>query len=152
MKKKIKSAQEAKEFSSEIWHMIADLDLKSKYELPPRLYNKIKNLRAKCPLCEWFQFDTDKTYIGSDGEIKHIIGADCSKCPLGKADQECNDYLECNYIDHKYKQFVCIKCFDKRDYFTQWQHAHELFSGIELLEIMTKAANGIADIIDDWEI
>lgn len=46
-------AKEAKALSLEIWTYLAKHSkLKSKVELPAKLYHKIVDLRCECPLCE----------------------------------------------------------------------------------------------------
>lgn len=153
MKKKIKSALEAKELTTEEWTILAH-GLRDKKQLPSETYNKIKNLFAKCPLCDWFQFDTGATYTNNKGKIKHIIGVDCNKCPLGMAGHKCEDddpLFSCYMCDVNDTD-ICEHCFDSRDYFLQWENAFDIFEGKEALEASMHAAQGILTIVEDWEV
>lgn len=155
MEKLIKSAQEAKELSIEIWSAIVELKLNNKEDLTLDLWAKIKDLRANCPLCEYFKFDTGHTYHDvNDHIIKPIIGVDCDKCPLAKAGHECNNDEDINYKNYnKHGHYAYEKCFDKHDYYTQWSEAFDVYSNKEkAIEVCNNAAIGILGIIKDWEI
>jgi len=47
--------KESKELTIEVWTYLAEHpEIRRKYELPKILYEKIKDLELKCPLCELF--------------------------------------------------------------------------------------------------
>ena len=48
------TAKEAKDLSIEVWSILAEQGLVQKEELPKILFDKIKSLRGRCPLCEFF--------------------------------------------------------------------------------------------------
>jgi hypothetical protein len=153
MEKYIKSAQEAKELSMEIWLPISEQGLVDKEQLPSETYNKIKNLFSKCPLCEWFKFDTGQTYINGFGHVKHVYGVDCNKCPLGMAGHKCeNDDPVDICTKCSEDQFICKDCFSSKDYFTQWNYAYVVYLDDEAKKASMKASRGVYEIIRDWEI
>lgn len=59
-----KSEKQALKQSIEVWKYLAKHpEIMSKAELPERLYDKIKDCMARCPLCQFYDFH-------------------CRKCPL----------------------------------------------------------------------
>jgi len=79
------TAVEAKELSLEIWRYMAEHPkIKSKSELPKRLFEKIKSLSEKCPLCEHFHLMNKKLY-----RYRKIDKRLCEGCPLN------TDHLFC---------------------------------------------------------
>ena len=156
MKKLIKSKQEAKDLSIEIWSAIVELKLNDKEDLPLDLWTKIKDLRANCPLCEYFKFDTGQTYHNvNTNVVKPIIGVDCDKCPLSKAGHACEDTFKiiCPYCDMNDLN-ICENCFYEYDYYSQWLYAFNMYitNEAKAIEACNNAAIGILDIIKDWEI
>ena len=70
------TTRQAKKVSLEIWRYLAKHpEIDTKDNLPDILYNKVKELRSLCPLCELFQ----------------RAGAICPRCPLKRCD-EGSDY------------------------------------------------------------
>lgn len=155
MEKLIKSASEAKELGIRVWTVFAKHGCDDKRELPLALYNKIKNLSASCPLCEWFKFDTGQTYTTKFGVLKNITKIDCAKCPLDLASHHCNSEPEIECLDCEDDELgICEICFNSRDYFTQWENAFAVFddNDKQALDACINAANGILKIIEDWKI
>lgn len=152
MEKLIKSAQEAKDLSIEIWTSLSK-GLKRKEDLPSELFYRIKKLHVHCPLCEWFKIDIDKTYIDRFGKERYVCAIDCSKCPLAMAGHKCDDAPKVICPDcEDTKLSICENCFNSRDYYTQWIAAYDVYSGKEALEASNHAAEGILNIIKDWEV
>jgi len=70
--------KEAKEITLEVWRHLRDHpEIDRKEELPDEIWDKIKNLRNDCPLCELFLEDED------------LINPGCSGCPLAEAGHKC---------------------------------------------------------------
>ena len=68
--------KEAKEISLEVWRYLAEHgEIKSKFDLPVAMFEKIKNFNGGCPLCELFNPDD-----GYDGDYED--SQNCSGCPL----------------------------------------------------------------------
>jgi hypothetical protein len=66
---------EAKELTLEVWRYLAEHpEIYRKLMLPEKLYKKIKNLPAACPLCSLFML---------------LFCRDCPSCPLCKAGECC---------------------------------------------------------------
>ena len=64
--------KEAKEISLEVWRYLAEHgEIKSKFDLPAAMFEKIKNFTGRCPLCE---------LVNPDGDYEH--SQNCSGCPL----------------------------------------------------------------------
>jgi hypothetical protein len=64
--------KESKELIIEVWtHLAEHPEIRLKNELPEELYDKIKNLEARCPLCALF------------------LGPGCTGCPLDAAGHCC---------------------------------------------------------------
>jgi hypothetical protein len=69
--------RQAKKLSLKVWGYFKDHpEIKSKDELPEKLYLKILGLYNYCPLCELFYYKDDDAVI-------------CSKCPLGGGETNC---------------------------------------------------------------
>ena len=87
--------KEAKSLTIEVWQYLADHpEIKSKLDLPKELYEKIRPLLSRCPLCEWV-FRKNKGLM--------IIPMICKKvgCPLALAKHNCN--------------------YDPENYYNQWE-------------------------------
>lgn len=70
------SKAKAKKIGIEVWDYLAKHgEIKYKGDLPKKLFKKVKDMFANCPLCEY-------TY--------------CDKCPLGRL---AGNKSDCNYYD-----------------------------------------------------
>ena len=83
--------KEAKELSLEVWRYLAEHgEIKSKFDLPVAMFEKIKNFTGRCALCELF--DTDGDYDGDYEDSQN-----CSGCPLGD-----NNCIKDNSLYHQW--------------------------------------------------
>jgi len=71
--------QKAKDLSIEVWEEIVERELLDKEDLSAQVFNKVKNMPGKCPLCALF-----------NEQITSIEWQNnCSGCPLKEAGQQC---------------------------------------------------------------
>ena len=88
----------AKKLSLKIWSWLADHpEVRDKEQLPKKLYNKIIEIEARCPLCELY------------------LDTDCIDCPLFDDGENClpDDSLYMKWVDGDSDQNYAAKIRDK---------------------------------------
>ena len=129
--------KEAKELTLEVWQYLADHpEINDKYALP--MYNRIADMLAECPLCQWSREQTSN--------YKHN-SINCDKCPLFLADQGCcEDFdctdTECEHFGHCEEYDDCEEIFNCQSLYEQWNIGNEAQR--------KQAAQGIVDIVKEW--
>ena len=106
------SKSKAKKLTIEIWQYLTEHpDIAFKEDLPPKIYDKVKDMVASCPLCELFRYP--------DLDDKIYEDKCCNGCPLhtpnSDSNYRCKDYgnWQDDYNDDELRSYYAQIIVDK---------------------------------------
>jgi len=109
--------QEAKELTLEVWQFLEyHPDIEYKHDLPDYLWDKIKYLKDRCPLCS--------LYMGTD-----IYRDTCPECPLVSCVVAGSAFHRWNNAE----DYICVKNPDPRT--IRAEAAREIVDKVEAWEV-----------------